>query len=730
MASNEPDGPPLKKVYTPTRLQLEAVECGAAALGMILSYYGRWVSLAELRQRCGVSRDGSKASKIVQAARTYGMQAKGFTKDLAALEGIEPPFIVFWQFNHFLVVEHLGPKWVHLNDPAVGHRRVTREEFSGSYTGVVLQMTPGPEFQRGGSPPRVLPAILRRLRGNWIPILFCTAAGLLLTAPKLILPVISSILVDWVIVGGALHWAPALCVFAGAVLLLQLALKALELTYLRRLRLKLISSLSSGFLQSLLNLPMPFFTQRFAGDLACRIQQNQQVASALTGQLAEAILAVCTMLFYGAVMVSYSPLLTGLAAMSGVVNFVLFRLMYRQRVEANLRMSQDQGTASSVAIAGLQGIETLKATGSEDGFFSKWIAYYGKASLLHQKMAAGNLICSSLPGILENLINSATLLVGGLMVIEGRMTLGMMLAFEGLQAAFLAPIAELTAVGPAIQDLQGSLQRLDDVLDEPSVPTVSREAAGGAAEALGHSLRGQVDVQNLTFGYSPADPPLIKDFTLKVNPGQCVAFVGGSGSGKSTIAKLIAGLYEPWSGEISFDGVRRREIPSVVLENSIGYVDQDVVLFEGTVRQNLTLWDPAGSEPAIRRALQDAIIEQAVMALPGGLDGTLLEGASNLSGGQRQRLEIARALVNSPAILVLDEATSALDTESESLMMEAVRRRGCTCLIVAHRLSTIRDCDEIVVLRYGVVVERGTHESLVAENGYYAKLIQSAEDSH
>lgn len=720
----------MKRAYTPTRLQLEAVECGAASLGMMLAYYGKWVGLAELRQRCGVSRDGSKASKIVQAARTYGMQAKGFSKDISALEQLETPFIVFWQFNHFLVVEKLGPKWVWLNDPAQGHRRVTRAEFGAGYTGVVLQMSPGPEFQRGGSRPRILPSILRRLKGQWGVIAFCTIAGLLLTAPKLVLPVISSVLVDWVIVGGAVNWITALCIFAVAALLLQVLLKGLELTYLRRLRMSLISSLSAGFLQALLKLPIAFFSQRYAGDLACRIQQNQQVSSALTGQLAEAILAVCTMAFYGTVMFSYSPLLTGIAATSAVINFAVFRTMYKQRVESNIRMSQDQGTASAVAIAGLQGIETLKATGSEDGFFAKWVSYYGKASVLHQSLAKGNLICSSLPSILESLIDSTTLLVGGLLVIEGRMSLGMLLAFQGLQQAFLSPVAELTGVGAVLQDLDGDLQRLDDVLSEPGVATVETESAGAGALTSGHRLRGTIDVENLTFGYSPADPPLIKDFSLKILPGQRVAFVGGSGSGKSTIAKLIAGLYEPWSGAVLFDGMSRRQIPSVVLENSVGYVDQDVVLFEGSVRDNLTLWDYAGNEAAIRRALQDAVIEPEVMALPGGLDGRLHEGATNLSGGQRQRVEIARALVNDPTILVLDEATSALDTESEALLMDAVRRRGCTCLIVAHRLSTIRDCDEIVVMRYGVVVERGTHESLVAENGYYAKLIQSDDGSH
>lgn len=714
----------MKQAHTPTRLQLDAVECGAACLGIILAYYGRWVGLAEIRQRCGVSRDGPKASKIVQAARTYGLQAKGFTKDLAALEQLAPPFIVFWQLRHFLVVEKLGPKWVWLNDPAVGHRRVTRDEFNAGYSGVVLQMSPGPEFQQGGNPPRLWTSIRRRLHGRWGTVWFCTAAGLLLTAPKLILPIISSVLVDWVIVDRALDWAPALCVFAGAALALQLSLKGLELAHLRRLRLTLMASLSSGFLESLLELPLSFFTQRYAGDLACRIQRNQQVSAALTGHLAEAVLAVCTMAFYAAFMFAYSPLLTVVSALSAVVNFFVFRMIYQRRVEANLRMSQDQGTASSIAIAGLQGIETLKATGAEDGFFSKWVAYYAKASVLHQRLARSNLMSASLPPILDILIDSLTLFIGGLLVVRGEMTLGMLLAFQGLQRAFLTPVSELTNIGPVLQDLEGDLQRLDDVLDEPGAATSAASSAAAAPRALGQRLRGEVDVQEMTFGYSPADPALINGFSLKVLPGQCVAFVGGSGSGKSTIAKLIAGLYEPWSGEIRFDGARRPEIPGAVLENSISYVDQDVVLFEGSVHDNLTLWDPTGSEPAIRSALQDAVIESTVQALPGGLNARLREGASNLSGGQRQRLEIARALVNSPSILLLDEATSALDTESESLLMEAIRRRGCTCLIVAHRLSTIRHCDEIVVMRRGAVVERGTHEALVAKRGHYARLIQ------
>jgi ATP-binding cassette subfamily C protein len=723
-----------RRVHTPTVLQLEAVECGAASLGIILGYFGRFVPLPELRQKCGVSRDGSKASKVVLAARAYGLQAKGFSKDLDGLKALAPPFIVFWQFDHFLVVEGTTDRVVYLNDPANGHRTVTLEEFNYAFTGVVLWMAPGPEFRPGGARTRLLPAILIRLRRHLAPIAFCFGAGVLLTLPGLLLPVLGGLFVDQVLIQGHRSWFRPLLAGMAAAVLVELGLKLLETTALRRLRLALMAQFSSQFFWHLLRLPMAFYAQRFAGEISYRARINHAVAEVLSGRLASTGIALVSMGFYGLVMVFYSPLLTGIGVGFAAINFLALRALYRRRVEASLRMSQDEGKAAGLAIAGIQGIETLKASGMESGFFAKWAGYYSKSAMAQQELESSTLALGVLPVLFEGLTMTLILSVGGWEVLDGQLSIGMLVAFSLMMVEFLHPVSELVNLGGTLQELEADLLRLDDVLANPVAtggPPVAEEATGGPPVATENGsavrLQGELEVRDLTFGYSPLDPPLIKGLGFHVLPGQRVALVGGSGSGKSTVARLVAGLFEPWAGEVCFDGRCRQELPRPLLDNSIGLVDQDVLLFEGTVRENLSLWDETVSQEALVRACRDAAISDVVFALPGGLDAPLQEGGANLSGGQRQRLEIARALAGNPSVLILDEATSALDPETEFAVAESIRRRGCTCVIVAHRLSTIRDCDEIIVLQRGEVVERGTHEQLWEKQGHYARLIRTEE---
>jgi ATP-binding cassette subfamily C protein len=716
-----------RRVHTPTTLQLEAVECGAASLGMILGYYGRWVPLTELRRQCGVSRDGSKASKVVAAAKHYGLQAKGFSKDIEALKTMKSPFIVFWQFNHFLVVERMTKTHVYLNDPACGHRKVTQEEFNYGYTGVVLQMAPGPDFKRGGRQPSLWPGLSKRLWPNLKPLAYCFLAGLLLALPNMALPVFASIFIDSIVLGGRISWFKPLLMLLTATALLQLALKYLEVTYLRRLRLALMTQLSSKFFWHLLRLPMPFYAQRYPGEVSYRFHANHRVADILSGKLATIAISLVTITLYAVVMFYYSVLLTSIGIAFAAVNFIALRLIYRQRAEANLRTAQDSGTVAAVAMAGIQGIETLKASGMEMGFFAKWSGFYCKAATSQQQLEGSGLSLGVLPQLLEGLSMLLILVLGGYMVIQGQMSIGALVAFQALMHNFLSPVGELVDLSRTLQDLEGQLHRLDDVLLNPTeeTPVVALSPSSNGDRPA--RLQGTVEVRDMTFGYSPLEPPLISNFTLRVLPGQRVALVGGSGSGKSTIAKIITGLYEPWQGEIAFDGQPRKQVPRPILDNSIAFVDQDILLFEGTIRDNLTLWDRTVVEESLLGACRDALIDDVIFALPGGLDATLLEGGVNLSGGQRQRLEIARALVNNPSVLVLDEATSALDAETEHIINENLRRRGCTCVVVAHRLSTIRDSNEIIVLRYGEVVERGTHDELWAKQGTYAQLIHTEE---
>ncbi|MEM1292870.1 MAG: NHLP family bacteriocin export ABC transporter peptidase/permease/ATPase subunit [Cyanobacteria bacterium P01_H01_bin.162] len=734
---------PANRVKTPTVLQMEAVECGAAALGKILGYYGRRVPLAELRQVCGVSRDGITAANVLKAARSYGLAASGYKKSLERVLQLAPPFIVFWHFNHFLVVDGFNTKWVYLNDPATGPRRVTHAEFDEGYTGIVLGFKPGETFKPGGPKPNLLKTLWSRLRSSSGILLLAIIAGLFLVLPALVLPALSRIFVDSVLVGGRLEWVPYLLLGLLLVAIVRGWLTALQRQYLRSLRIKLAVGMTSRFVWHVLRLPTGFYAQRFAGEIASRISLNDSVAAVLSGRLTTTMISFVLVLFYALAMAQYDALLTAIVVGFAVINVAVLQWIGRQRTDANLRLSQEYGKAAGVAIAGLQNMETLKASGLESDFFARWAGYYTKSINAQQALGLTNQVLGILPSLLSALTNLALLAVGGWRVINGELSIGMLVAFQLLMVSFQRPVNNLVRFASTLQTLQGNLQRLDDVLANdvdvqlrrdlpqaaPSAQTAAiapSPAAFAAAEPpLSHRLTGAITIENLAFGYHPLSPPLIDNLNLTIRPGQRVAFVGGSGSGKSTLAKLIAGLYEPRSGEIYLDGVPRSQVPRDVLTNSVAVVEQDILVFEGAIRDNLTLWDTTLPEVDLRKAAQDAAIEDVILSQPYGYDAQLLEGASNLSGGQRQRLEMARALVGNPSILILDEATSALDTETEKIIDQNLRRRGCTCIIVAHRLSTIRDCDEILVLDRGQVVQRGTHESLWAEGGYYGRLIQS-----
>ena len=727
------------RVRTPTVLQMEAVECGAAALGIILGYYRRVVPLAELRQACGISRDGSSAANMVMAARNYGLTAKGFKKDLQGLMQLQPPYIVFWQFNHFLVVEGFHKNYVYLNDPASGSRMISVEEFNQGYTGIVLLMEPGVDFQKGGKKKSVVKALQNRLRGSGLAVLYSVVAGFLLVLPNLAVPIFSQVFVDRVLIQNRLEWLPYLLVALVVTVAVQGLLTGLQLQYLRKLKIKLSITLSSQFIWHVLRLPVSYYAQRYPGEISSRIRLNDRVATILTGQLTTTIISVALVVFYAAVMLKYNAMLAVVVICFAIANVAVLQWVSRNRTDANIKVSQNFGKVNGVAIAGLQSIETLKASGLESDFFSRWAGYYTKASNAQQELNLGNQKLSLLPSLLTALSNVFLLAVGGWLIIKGEITIGMLLAFQLLTTSFLNPVNNLVRFGSTLQELEGNLLRLDDVLDNPidlaldpaqtssSEASVVYAAVPNAPTETPFRLKGYIELKDVTFGYSRATAPLIDRFNLTLKPGQRVALIGGSGSGKSTLAKLVSGLYEPWSGEVQFDGLPRSNIPRPVLTDSISVVDQEILLFADTIRANLSLWDLTIPDRSLEKACQDAAIHEVILSIPGGYDAMLIEGAANLSGGQRQRLEIARALVNNPSILIMDEATSALDSETEKIIDQSLRRRGCTCLIVAHRLSTIRDCDEIIVLERGKVVQRGTHETLWQQGGYYTQLIQSEE---
>lgn len=711
---------------TPTVLQMEAVECGAASLKMMLGYYGAIVPLSELRQACGISRDGSKATNIISAARQYGLNAKGFKTDLSGLQTLECPYIVFWNFNHFLVVEGFYKQRVFLNDPATGPRTISLTEFSEGFTGVVLTFAPSEMFQKGGQKPSLHLALWSRLQGSIVPLSFCLLVGFLLVLPGLALPAFSQMFVDQVLIHRQTDWLQPLLIGLFFTALLTGLLTRLQRQILRRLKLKLAMSLSSRFVWHLLSLPASFYDQRFAGEISSRIQLNDRLADLLSGQLATTAIACVMLVFYGWVMSRYDLVLTLMSLLFIAINLLVMRWVSRQRMDMSTRLMQEQGKVSGIAIAGLQSMETLKASGLESDFFTRWAGYYAKALNARQAMDNLNQQLGMLPTFLSALSSMLLLVIGGFRIMDHALTIGQLVAFQSLIQQFMQPVNQIVRLGNDVQELEGTMTRLDDVLRNPTDPLLQASPpAHDGSTAPSPKLQGSLEIRDLTFGYNRSAPPLIANFNLTLKPGQRVALVGGSGSGKSTVAKVVAGLYESWSGDILFDGQRRCDIPRSVLVNSIAMVQQDILLFSGSVRDNLTLWDTTVPDECLLQACRDAAVHEVIAALPGGYSADLLEGATNLSGGQRQRLEIARSLVLDPAILIMDEATSALDAETEKMIDHSLRLRGCTCLIVAHRLSTIRDCDEIIVLDRGEVVQRGAHDSLCQVEGHYRQLIKS-----
>ena len=711
------------RVKTPTMLQMEAVECGAVALGIVLGYYGRFVPLAELRRECGVSRDGSTAAHMLQAAQRYGLGAQGFSMDMDTLQALCYPVIVFWNFNHFVVLEGFRRGQVYINDPATGPRTVSLTEFDHAFTGVVLIMEPGSEFTPGGQPPSVLHGLCTRLRGSIGVLAYCVMAGFLLVVPGLTVPMLLQVFVDQVLLAGMQDWLRPLLLGLLLSAACRGALQYLQLRALRRWQLKLAAMMSSTFLWHLLHLPSSFYAQRYAGEISQRLALNDKVATVLSGRLATTVIDTLMILVYASVMLCYDVLLTGIGLGCAVIQVAALHGIARRRVDANLRALQEEGKLSGLSMAGLRNIETLKASALESDFFARWAGAYARAVNAQQALHVTNQMLGVLPPLLTGLATMLVLVIGGLRVMDGHLSLGMLVAFQNLMLSFIAPVTSLVGFGSTLQELHGDLHRLDDVLQHPAQPLSPSAPVQPSGAPAPVRLHGEIQVRDLTFGYSRVSPPTLTNVSLTLKPGQRVALVGASGSGKSTLAKLVCGLYEPWQGDILFDGVPRAQIPRLVLTQAVAMVDQDIVLFAGTVRENLTLWDSTVPDAQLTRACIDAAIHDVVLALPGGYDGELLEGAANLSGGQRQRLDIARALVHDPAVLVLDEASSALDAETEYRILQHLRRRGCACLIVAHRLSTIRDCDEIIVMEHGSIVQRGTHAALLREGGVYTRLL-------
>ena len=706
---------------TPTVLQLEAAECGAASLAMILGYHGRFVSLDALRALCGVSRDGAKASSLLRAARTFGLEAKGLKAEPHHIAGLTLPLIAFVNFNHFLVVERVDAEHVWLNDPAAGRRRETMAEFSEGFTGVVLTFVPGAEFVRADTRPSVLRSVLARFSGVERALTYVCLTSIALVIPGIVLPVFSRIFVDYVLIRGLHDWLKPLLIGMALTALVRFVLMALRQEVLLRTRARMRLDTGGALFAKLMTLPIAFFDQRFAGEVADRLRLNERLVGMLTGQVANAAASLLTALFFVIAMLLYSVPLTLVVLLLVGGNIAALLWSGRALSDRYRKVSIDQGKLAGARISGLKDIETFKASGAEDMVFARWLGLSVNVENGHQRIAALSAWLNALPGLIGALVVAVVLVGGGFEVMRGRMTLGELVAYQTLAASFTGPVLHLVGMGRDLQEIRSFTGRLDDILDQQ--PDARFTVA--PPEAATRLPRGGLEIRDLSFGYGPLDPPLIDGFSLKLPPGSRVALAGASGSGKSTVGKLIAGLQQPRGGTILIDGTAPLGWPREALAARLAYVRQDVVLFEGTIRENLSLWDETIPEADIIAAAQDAQIHALIASRPGGYNATVAEGGGNFSGGERQRLEIARALATNPSIIILDEATSALDPVTELAVMDAIRRRGATCVIIAHRLSAIRDCDEIILLEQGRVIERGRHPELLASGGTYTRLVEA-----
>lgn len=701
----------VKKV--PVVVQMETVECGAACLSMILAYYGKWLSLEQLRTDCGVSRDGSNARCIVQAARRHGLDAHGYRADISHLEHMAPA-IIHWNYNHFVVFKGFDGGLAYINDPGIGSIAVSMEDFNRSYTGVAITASPTDQFKPQGHQTSILHYVRENIRGVSDAFIFTLIMGILTAFAGMLYPLFSQVFMDDIITGKNEEWTVPFFVGMGALVVFHFLLAFLDNVYGRRFSGSMSLKGNTRFLWHALNLPMEFFAQRYVGDIVQRQSLNETITTTLVRILAPYAINILLLIVYVVVMARYSFLLTLMGLMSVALNIYVVRKESELRNNLSRAMEQTEGKFYGITMSCVDNIESIKAAGAERKFFEFWAGYFARRNNQEVLFEAR----SFSPYVFGHVANALVLILGAALILYGDFSIGMLMAFQGFMAEFMRPAMGLMQGSTTVIELRSQMERIDDVIAYPT-----EKWSDDANEAHGAKMGGMFEMKNVTFGYSPTSEPLIKDFSMKLEPGKSVALVGTSGCGKSTIAKLVAGLYEPWSGDILFDGRKRCEISHEEYVNSVAVIDQNVVLFDDTISENLKMWDHSIEDFTMTMACIDSGIRNDIISRPRGFNTKLVKGGGNFSGGQRQRMEIATALAREPILLVMDEATSALDTVTEREVMQNIRQCGASLIVIAHRLSTVRDCDEIIVMDHGQIAERGTHDELMSRDGIYKKLM-------
>jgi len=687
----------------------------------VLAHFGRWVPLEELRHATAVNRDGTKASNIVRAAKLYGLAAKGFTRKPEEVAAMAMPVIVFWNFNHFITVEGFGNGRVRVNDPATGPRSMTASEFDEGFTGVVLTFERTPEFKTGGSPPSFVQNLTERLHHVRSGLLAIIAVGFLLLVPGLLLAGAQRAFTDFYLIGKLHSWLWWILGGLAGLALARAGMVLLQHHLMARLQLRLGVTSNGQLLWHILHLPTGYFAQRNAGEIANRTTIADRFTGLLSGSVGFAIVNLLTIAVYAVVMLTYSPRLALLVVAFAVINLALLMWTVRFLADLHRRSLQDDSRLQAMLVQGFASLDSYRASGTEDLFFRRWAGAHAKMISAEQEMNRWRRLLNNAPVLLNSVAGVAIVLLGGFSVMEGVISIGMLVAFQTLAASFNAPVASIVGIGAQLQETHGYADRIGDVLRQPLDPMLRADRKISKRP----QFAGRLDVDNVSFSYSPVTPPLINGLSVSVEPGARIGIVGGSGSGKSTLGRLLVALTSPQSGEVRLDGVPMHEIENTALRTAVGYVDQNTTLISGTIRNNLTLWDPDVPDERVIAATKDAAIHDIIASRPSAYDTRLTENGGNFSGGERQRLAIARALVSNPSLIVLDEAMSALDAVAEQTIVDDIRRRGCTCVLIAHRISAVRDCDEILVLDQGQIVERGRHEALLAAGGLYHKLVHA-----